>query len=86
MPAFWSILAKLTHAYTIVLIVDIVLSWIQLPATNPLVQLIKSVTEPVYRRIRGMIPTRFGGLDFAPLILILALHFLRQFFVSMSYR
>jgi len=86
MPTFWAILAKLTHAYTIILVVDIILSWIQLAESNSLVQLIRSVTEPAYARIRRIIPTNFRGFDFAPLILIVALQFLRRFFVSMSWR
>ena len=37
------------------------------------------LTEPVYAKIRGLIPTTFGGMDLAPLILIFALIFLETF-------
>ena len=36
------------------------------------------ITEPVLGRIRRLLPD-LGGLDISPIILILALHFLRNF-------
>ena len=44
-----------------------------------------AVTEPVYEPIRRVIPT-FGGLDFSPMIVLLALQFLSDFIAhSASY-
>jgi YggT family protein len=37
------------------------------------------LTEPVYAKMRQYIPTTFGGMDLAPLILIFALIFLETF-------
>ena len=37
------------------------------------------LTEPAYALIRRYIPTVFGGMDLAPIILIFALIFLETF-------
>jgi len=46
---------------------------------NPIVQMLYRLTEPAYALVRRVIPTVFGGMDLAPLILILALQFLEIF-------
>ncbi|NLY04402.1 MAG: YggT family protein [Campylobacter sp.] len=43
---------------------------------NQFVQVILRLTEPVYEQIRRIIPTAFGGLDFAPLIVLMILQFI----------
>ena len=52
---------------------------------NPIVQILYKLTEPVYALIRKYIPTNFGGMDIAPLILILFLEFCLMFFVKLLF-
>jgi YggT family protein len=40
------------------------------------------VTEPVLYQIRKRIPLNFGGIDFSPIIVLLAVIFLQQFVVA----
>jgi YggT family protein len=63
--------------YIWVVIIAALITWVQPNPYNPIVQFLWNVTEPVYRWIRRYIPTRFGGFDIAPIILILALEFLQ---------
>ena len=63
--------------YVWVVIIAALISWVQPNPYNPIVRFLWGVTEPVYRFIRRYIPTTFGGIDIAPIILILALEFLQ---------
>ena len=63
--------------YVWVVIIAALITWVQPNPYNPIVRFLWGVTEPVYRFIRRYIPTTFGGIDIAPIILILALEFLQ---------
>nr|MBP6713763.1 YggT family protein [Aliarcobacter sp.] len=43
------------------------------------------LTEPAYAFVRKYIPTVFGGMDLAPIILIFALIFLETFLKNLFY-
>ena len=68
-----------------VIVAQVVLSW--LVAFNvvnrhsglvaSIVQALDTITEPMYRPLRRVLPD-FGGLDFAPLVVLLVVFFLRS--------
>lgn len=68
--------------YTWVLIARAVISWVNPDPYNPIVRFLYTATEPVLRRVRRVIPAVAGGIDFSPLILLLALFFLQEFLVQ----
>ena len=72
----------LLDVYTWVVIIAAVITWVNPDPNNPIVRFLRGVTEPVFKRIRKLIPTNFGGLDIAPLLLILALYFLQRVVLS----
>jgi len=76
-----TILHGLIFVYIWVVIGGAVLSWVNPDPYNPIVQTIRRLTEPVYGYIRRYIPTLYGGIDFAPIILIITLQFLDLFLV-----
>lgn len=65
----------LVNAYSLVVLVRVIISWIQLPPNHPVVQFTRALTEPVLAPIRKVLPAG-GGLDFSPLILLLLLRFI----------
>lgn len=67
--------------YFWIVVISALLSWVNPDPYNPVVKFLRNVTEPVYRRIRKVIPTYFGGIDVAPLIVIFAIMFLQYFLV-----
>jgi len=83
--AIASILHTLIFVYIIVLIVGAVFSFVNPDPYNPFVQVVYRLTEPVYRKIRQYVPTVYGGIDFAPFILIIGLQFLDLFLVKVLY-
>ena len=81
--AFATLLVNIIFLYKWVIIISAILSWVQPDPYNPIVQMLHRLTEPAYQFIRRVIPTVFGGMDMAPLILIFALQFLEIFFQSL---
>jgi len=67
--------------YMIVIIARAVISWVNPDPYNAIVRFLYKVTEPVLYRVRRMIPISFGGLDFSPIIVILAIYFAQHFVV-----
>jgi YggT family protein len=68
-------------AYMWIIIGRAIISWVNADPYNPIVRFLYQVTEPVLSRIRRFVPPFGGGLDFSPMILIIAIIFLRSFIV-----
>jgi YggT family protein len=67
--------------YMYIIIARAVISWVNPDPYNPIVRLLNSVTEPVLYRIRRRLPL-FGGIDFSPIIVIMAIIFIQSFVVQ----
>ncbi len=67
----------LLGAYTWIVIASAVVTWVSPDPMNPIVRFLRAVTEPAFYQIRRRIPTSFGGLDLAPMLLIFAILFVR---------
>ena len=69
--------------YTWVVIIAVVLSWVNADPYNPIVQAIRSVTEPVFRWVRRRVPFAVVGmLDLSPFLVLLGVYFLKIFLVN----
>ena len=68
-----------------IVIARAVLSWVSPDPYNPIVRFIHKVTEPVLFQIRRRIPVNFGGIDFSPIIVFLAIIFMQRFVVHSIY-
>jgi YggT family protein len=81
-PFIWLVL-ELIEIYTYVVVAAVIVSWLiafgVLNTYNSLarsiVTFLDAATEPVFRQVRRVIPP-IGGLDIAPLIVLIALQFL----------
>jgi YggT family protein len=71
----------LLAAYMFIIIGRAVVSWVSADPYNPIVRFLYEATEPVLSRIRGILPISAGGVDFSPVIVIMAIIFLREFLV-----
>lgn len=69
-------------AYYWIIIVRAVVSWVNADPWNPIVQFLHRATDPVLRPIQRMLPTRGWGIDFSPLVAILAIIFVQRFLVA----
>ena len=74
----------LVGLYIFVIIAAVVVSWLVAfgvlntynPMARTIIRVLDALTEPVFRQIRRIIPP-IGGLDLSPMLVILALYFLR---------
>lgn len=84
MYALYQILQLLLSVLFWIIMIQVVLSWLfafnvinhQNEAIRSLVRGLDSITEPMYRPIRRILPD-FGGLDFAPMVVLLVIYILR---------
>jgi len=77
--------AELLHSvlqlYLWIVIISAVMSWIEPNPYNPIVRVIYSLTEPVFDWVRRRMPVFFGGLDFSPMVVMLAIWFVQAYFI-----
>ncbi len=68
--------------YMWVIIISALLSWVNPDPYNPIVRILYQITEPSLRLVRRYIPLGSMGIDISPIIVILAIMFLRNFLVK----
>jgi YggT family protein len=68
-----------------IVIARAILSWVNPDPYNPIVRFIHNITEPVLNQVRKRIPLNFGGIDFSPILVLLAVIFLQRFVVQSLY-
>jgi len=66
----------LVEVYVWVIIIAALLSFVNPDPYNPVVQFLYKITNPAYKLVRKYIKTNIGGLDLAPLVVIIALQIL----------
>jgi len=68
----------LTTILTFALFARAIISWFPgIPRTNPLVEVLYQITEPVLAPIRRVLPS-MGSMDFSPLVAFFLLQIIRQ--------
>jgi YggT family protein len=83
----WSI-AKLVDMsfwiFIIAIFLQAILSWFMPQHGHPVTALLSDLTHPVLRPVRNLLPT-MGGMDFSPIVALIALNFLQRLVVSPLY-
>ncbi|MFO7956276.1 MAG: YggT family protein [Candidatus Brocadiia bacterium] len=78
-----SFLIALVRVYMLVILVRAVFSWLpERHRQNELYHFVRTITEPVLRPIRRVLPTP-GGIDFSPLVAIIALQVLARLLLGL---
>lgn len=80
--ALAKVLDILLSLYMWLIVGRAVISWVNPDPYNPIVRFLYSVTEPLLDAVRRRLPLFFGGIDFSPMIVILAIIFLQSFLVN----
>ena len=57
------LLLPIINLYSLVVVAAVVISWLQLPASNPIAQIVDTLTEPALKPIRRALPP-VSGIDF----------------------
>ena len=72
--AIAQLLDLILWVYMWLLIIRALLSWVSPDPRNPIVMILRQITEPVLAPARRLLPPwKTGGLDFSPLIVIFAI-------------
>jgi len=80
--ALASVIGIVLNLYMWIIIARAVISWVSPDPYNPIVRFLYRITDPVLLAIRRRLPLSFGGIDFSPILVILAIIFLQKFLVD----
>lgn len=80
--AIANILNILLTVYMWIVIISAIISWVSPDPYNPIVRFLHAVTEPVLRPIRKIIGFRLGIIDISPMVVILAILFVKYFLIQ----
>ena len=75
------LLSLALDAYSLVVLVSVVVSWLNLADDNPLVNVTRTLTEPVLAPIRRLLPSS-AGIDISPMVLLLGIRLLKRVLLS----
>jgi YggT family protein len=76
-----ALLGWVLQALQLVLLVNALLSWFQPRPSHPILDELENISQIVCRPVRRMFPTAMGGIDFAPLIVLLIIQFVGMGFL-----
>jgi YggT family protein len=71
------LIALLLNVYLVAIIVQVIISWVNPGSYNPVSALLHSLTEPVLRPIRQLLPP-IAGIDLSPLLALIGLQVLKM--------
>ena len=77
-----SVLSMVLTLYMWIVIARALISWVNPDRYNPIVRFLYSATDPLLYRVRRGLPFSTGGIDFSPLIVLIAIYFLQGFLVT----
>ena len=68
-----------------VVIIAALISWVNPDPRNPIVRFLYTVTEPLFRPFRRLVPpSRTGGIDLSPLFVILVIFLVSRFLARLA--
>ena len=79
--SFVGLIAFVLNIYFFALVISIVASFVAPFSSNPVLLIVYQILEPIYSRIRRIIPP-IGGLDLSPLFIFLAINVLEILIVN----
>lgn len=75
------LLKEVIYVYLFIIIIQVVISWVNPGAYNPITVLLYQLSEPVLKPVKRMIPPA-GGFDWSPLVVLIGLQLLIILLVS----
>jgi len=81
-----SFIGWLLYLYSYVIIAAALISWVSPDPRNPIVQILRQITEPVLAPVRRMLPPwKTGGLDLSPIIVLIGIQVLEWILNSLRH-
>ncbi len=77
-------MVSVIQLYSLVVLVRVILTWFpNVSRSNPIIEFIYQITEPVLKSVRQALP-RMGSIDLSPLVVLIGLHLLRVMLINMA--
>lgn len=76
--AFAQVVDLIFTLYIFIIVGRAIISWVNPDPYNPIVRFLYNATEPVFYRVRQVVPMVFGGFDLTPIFLLIVLTFLQR--------
>ncbi|MFW5499102.1 MULTISPECIES: YggT family protein [unclassified Maridesulfovibrio] len=68
------VLSLVLNLYMWVVIISALITWVNPDPYNPIVRFLRSVTEPVFAKVRQYLPfVNIGGFDLSPIVVLLVI-------------
>ncbi len=83
LSAIATVVGALLNIYFWVVVISAILSWVRPDPYNPIVRTLRSLTEPVYYRVRKLLPfTYTSGIDFSPVVVLLVIELVNRIVIA----
>ena len=77
------VLGSLLSLYFWIVIIAALLTWVRPDPYNPIVRTLRTLTEPVFYRVRKLLPfTYSNGMDFSPVVVLLAIELFNRIVIA----
>ena len=84
--AIFQVLHAVLSIYFWIVIGRAIISWVNPDPYNPIVRFLHNATDPVFARIRRVIPLQFSGIDFTPIVVLIILGVLQNILARLQYQ
>ena len=84
--AIFQIFQAILSIYFWIVIASALMSWVNPDPYNPIVRFLRSATEPVFNRMRRILPLQFGGMDLTPVALLIIIGVLQNVLAQIQFR
>lgn len=82
LSAVASVLSMLLNLYFWIVVIAALITWVRPDPYNPIVRVLRSMTEPVFAKVRQWLPfTYTHGLDFSPVVVLIAIELINRIVV-----
>lgn len=75
--ALVSIINGLLALYIWVIVISALISWVNPDPYNPIIRILRALTEPAFNLVRPYVPT-VGAIDLAPIAIVVGIMFIQQ--------
>ena len=75
--ALATVIDTLLYVYSFLIIGRAIISWVSPDPYNPIVNFLYTVTEPVMKYARKIIPPIGGTIDISPIVVLVLIHLIR---------
>lgn len=77
------VLGSLLNLYFWIVVVSAIITWVSPNPYNPIVRGLRALTEPVFYRVRKLLPfTYTKGIDFSPVIVLIVIELANKIVVK----